>query len=65
MHAIRNYIFNVDHMKIAVPYDVPILDMQIIKWHLISGYTTFVLGGRGQQPLLFFLLLRQYDDIFK
>ena len=46
MHAIRNYIFNVDHMKIAD--FLMILDMQIIKWHFNSGYTTFVLGGRGQ-----------------
>ena len=41
MHAIGNYIFNVDHMKITdflIILPSYQLDMQISKWHLISGY---------------------------
>jgi hypothetical protein len=59
MHAIRNYISNVDHMKIA---DFPILDMQIIKWYLISGYM-YIFRRQGEVAS-FFLSLRQYDHKF-
>jgi hypothetical protein len=51
MHAVIKIIFYIDHIKNADNWDAAILDMQIGKCNVISGYVGFYLG--------FFLVKRQ------
>ena len=63
MHAIRNYICNVDHMKIA---DFLMMShLRYANYQMAPHFWLYYICIRRQGAVasFFFLLLRQYDDI--